>query len=67
MAPTNEDDGSVERAQILADAAALKKLAVGYSHPDIDVSTIDASVFAHNYFSCLSDYVAVALQLHALQ
>merc|ERR1711957_875177 len=50
-APTNEDDGSEERVQILADAAALKKFAVDYAHPEIAVSTTDASVSARNHFS----------------
>merc|ERR1712160_92764 len=53
-APTNEE--SEERAQILADAAALKKFAVDYAHPEIAVSTTDASVSGRNYFSRLSAF-----------
>jgi len=55
-APTNEDDKSEERAQILAEAAALKKLAVDYAHPEVAVSTTDANAFARNYFSRLSSF-----------
>jgi len=43
-----------EIAQILSDAAALKKLAVDYAHPEIAVSTTDPSVCARNYFSRFS-------------
>merc|ERR1711935_980425 len=50
-APTDEEDNSEERAQILAEAAALKKLAVDYAHPEVAVSTTDANAFARNYFS----------------
>lgn len=50
----NDDDDSEERAQILADAAALKKLAVDYAHPEVGVSITDANVFARNYFSRFS-------------
>merc|ERR1712157_702237 len=39
-----------ERAQILADAAALKKLAVDYAHPELKVSAT-ATAFGRNYFS----------------
>jgi hypothetical protein len=40
-----------ERAQVLADAAALKKLAVYYAHPEIGVVTTDPTVFGRNYFT----------------
>jgi len=43
-----------ERAQILADAAALKRLAVDYAHPEYGVSTTDATVFGRNYFTMRS-------------
>ena len=40
-----------ERAQVLADAAALKKLATDYAHPEIGVTTVDGAAFGRNYFS----------------
>jgi uncharacterized protein (UPF0261 family) len=40
-----------ERAYVLADALALKKSAIGYLHPEIGVSTEDATLFGRNYFS----------------
>jgi hypothetical protein len=40
-----------ERARILADAAALKKFAVDYMHPELPVKTTDATACARNYFS----------------
>ncbi|KAL3937591.1 MAG: hypothetical protein SGBAC_007331 [Bacillariaceae sp.] len=40
-----------ERAQILADAAALKKLAVDYMHPELPVVTSDPAACGRNYFS----------------
>ncbi|CAB9511958.1 expressed unknown protein [Seminavis robusta] len=40
-----------ERARVLADAAALKKLAVDYAHPELPVTATDATVFGRNYFS----------------
>merc|ERR1712115_29032 len=49
-APTNEDDDAEEKAQILADATALKKLAVDYAHPEVGIST-DTTASARNYFS----------------
>jgi uncharacterized protein (UPF0261 family) len=51
-APETEDaDDANERAQILADAMALKKSAVDYMHPEIGVSVTDATVFGRNYFT----------------
>jgi hypothetical protein len=46
--PREEAD---ERAQILADAAALKKLAVDYMHPEFPVVTSDPTACGRNYFS----------------
>jgi len=43
-----------ERAQILADAATLKRLAVDYAHPEYSVSTTDATAFGRNYFTMRS-------------
>jgi len=40
-----------ERAQILADSAALKKSAVDYLHPELPVVTSDATACGRNYFS----------------
>lgn len=39
-----------ERAKILADAAALKKLAVDYAHPEVGIATTDPALFGRNYF-----------------
>merc|ERR1711957_1050321 len=44
-------DHAGERAQILADAVALKKLAVDYAHPEFGVITTDPSTCGRNYFS----------------
>lgn len=50
-APMEEDaEEAKERARILADAAAMKKLAVGYMHPEVGVASIDGACFARNYF-----------------
>eukprot|EP00934_Nitzschia_sp_Nitz4_P002505 Nitzschia sp. Nitz4//scaffold36_size144017//59188//62095//NITZ4_003088-RA/size144017-processed-gene-0.43-mRNA-1//1//CDS//3329549462//2495//frame0 len=48
-APTNEEDA--EREQILADAKALKKLAVDYLHPELPVATSDPFACGRNYFT----------------
>merc|ERR1711935_1332499 len=41
-----EDEGDMkEIAQVLADAASLKRLAVDYTHPEHGVSTTDATTF----------------------
>jgi hypothetical protein len=39
-----------ERARILADAAAIKKLAVDYLHPEMAVVTTDEAACGRNYF-----------------
>ncbi|KAL7425485.1 hypothetical protein ACHAXH_000031, partial [Discostella pseudostelligera] len=48
---TEEDEFADERAEILAEAAALKKLAVDYLHPEVGVETTDSTVFGRNYFN----------------
>jgi len=48
---TEDDDFADERAEILAEAAALKKQAVAYMHPEIGVKTTDATVYGRNYFN----------------
>ncbi|KAL7475384.1 hypothetical protein ACHAW6_001303 [Cyclotella cf. meneghiniana] len=51
-APEMEDDEFAdERAEILADAAALKKAAMDYMHPEVGVSAQDATLFGRNYFT----------------
>eukprot|EP00580_Thalassiosira_gravida_P012518 CAMPEP_0201652226 /NCGR_PEP_ID=MMETSP0493-20130528/44368_1 /ASSEMBLY_ACC=CAM_ASM_000838 /TAXON_ID=420259 /ORGANISM="Thalassiosira gravida, Strain GMp14c1" /LENGTH=364 /DNA_ID=CAMNT_0048128739 /DNA_START=34 /DNA_END=1128 /DNA_ORIENTATION=- len=50
-AETEEDEFADERAEILEEAAALKKLAADYMHPEVGVITTDATVFGRNYFS----------------
>merc|ERR1739838_973437 len=45
-----DDEDAEEYAVALADAIALKKLAVDYPHPE-DPVKIDSSVFGRNYFS----------------
>ena len=42
---------SEERAQILADAAALKERAIMYAHPELPVITSDATATARCYFN----------------
>merc|ERR1711935_1159910 len=50
-APETEScDEAEERAQILADAAALKKLALDYLHPELPVVTSDPTACGRNYF-----------------
>merc|ERR1739844_280823 len=39
------------RARVLADASALKKLAVDYAHPEIGVTNTDGATFGRNYFT----------------
>merc|ERR1740124_1268033 len=47
-----QEDVDVEgRAQILADAITLKKLAVDYAHPELGVLTTDPATYGRNYFS----------------
>eukprot|EP00586_Coscinodiscus_wailesii_P007112 CAMPEP_0172477390 /NCGR_PEP_ID=MMETSP1066-20121228/465_1 /TAXON_ID=671091 /ORGANISM="Coscinodiscus wailesii, Strain CCMP2513" /LENGTH=488 /DNA_ID=CAMNT_0013235835 /DNA_START=52 /DNA_END=1514 /DNA_ORIENTATION=+ len=48
-APTDDGD-SEERAKVLADARALKAIAVGYLHPEVGVKTTDATACARDYF-----------------
>jgi hypothetical protein len=51
-APKVEDvEGTNGRAQILADALAIKKSAVNYMHPEVGVSVSDATVFGRNDFN----------------
>ncbi|KAL3787100.1 hypothetical protein ACHAWO_013284 [Cyclotella atomus] len=53
-APETEDvEEANERAQILADALALKKSAVNYMNPEVGVTVEDSTVFGHNYEPCL--------------
>jgi len=47
-------DDAEERAQVLADATALKKLAVDYNHPELGVSSTSPTAFGRNYFNMLS-------------
>jgi len=48
---TEEDEFADERAEVLAEAAALKKLAADYMHPEVGVSSCDATLFGRNYFN----------------
>jgi hypothetical protein len=50
-APQESDDEAEERALILAEAAALKKLAVDNMHPEMPVVCTDPTACARNYFS----------------
>ena len=38
-------------AFVLDEAAALKKLAIDYMHPEIGVTATDATAFGRNYFN----------------
>jgi xylose isomerase len=51
---TEEDEFADERAEILAEASALKKLAVDYMHPEIGVTSTDGACFGRNYFNRFS-------------
>jgi xylose isomerase len=51
---TEEDEFADERAEILAEMAALKQSAVDYMHPEIGVKTTDATLFGRNYFNRVS-------------
>merc|ERR1712238_538826 len=53
-APEFEVEDTEEYAQVLADAKALKKVAVDYAHPEVEVVTLDPSVYGRNYFDRLS-------------
>merc|ERR1719491_2459868 len=48
---TEENEFADERAAIMEEAAALKKLAADYMHPEIGVTTTCATLFGRNYFS----------------
>merc|ERR1712154_349137 len=52
--PSAPEQESIEemkyREQVLADAAALKQLAVDYAHPEIGVVTTDPTATARCYF-----------------
>jgi hypothetical protein len=51
-APETEDcEVAEERARVLAEAAALKKSAVDYSHPEVGVKAADGACFGRNYFN----------------
>jgi len=51
-APDTEDvEIAEERTRVLAEAAALKKLAIDYMHPEVDVTTTDGACFGRNYFN----------------
>ncbi|CAJ1964514.1 unnamed protein product [Cylindrotheca closterium] len=49
--PTLDYEEAEEQARILADAAALKQLAVDYMHPELPVKTTDAFARGRNYFT----------------
>lgn len=54
-APDTEDVGYAnERAQVMADAAAMKKYAVDYMHPELPATNTDPTTFGRNYFNTLS-------------
>ena len=54
-APETEDDEFAdERAEILEEAAALKKLAMDFLHPELGVKAEDATLFGRNYFGRIS-------------
>jgi len=53
---TEEDEFADERAEILADALALKKAAVDYLHPEIGVTCVDPTLFGRNYFNRYSAF-----------
>ena len=54
-APETEDDEFAdERAEILEEAAALKKLAMDFLHPEAGVKAEDATLFGRNYFGRIS-------------
>jgi len=50
-APVTEDrEDADERAHVLAEAAAIKKSAVDYLHPEVGVTSTDGACFGRNYF-----------------
>jgi hypothetical protein len=71
-APETEDcEVAEERARVLAEAAALKKSAVDYSHPEVGVKAADGTCFGRNYFNRYSapeteDMEALAERLRIL-
>merc|ERR1711957_306302 len=50
-AEMEDDEFADERAEILEEAAALKKLAADYMHPEVGVTATDGAAFGRNYFS----------------
>jgi xylose isomerase len=48
---SEDNEMAEERAKVLAEAKALKKLAVDYVHPEIGVKTADGAAFGRNYFN----------------
>jgi hypothetical protein len=48
---TEEDEFADERAEILADALALKKAAADYMHPEVGVTSIDGAYFGRNCYN----------------
>ena len=48
---TEEFEVAEERARVLAEAGALKKVAVDYSHPEVSVTSADGACFGRNYFN----------------
>ncbi|KAL3779902.1 hypothetical protein HJC23_010787 [Cyclotella cryptica] len=51
-APDLEDvEEANERAQVLADALALKQSAFSYLHPEVGVKSVDGACFGRNYFT----------------
>jgi len=54
-APDTDDyEFANERAQVLTEAANLKKLAADYMHPELGVVTSDALLYGRNYFNRVS-------------
>eukprot|EP01083_Nonionella_stella_P240491 840661_1 len=51
---TEEDEFADERAEVMEEAAALKKSAMAYLHPEIGVKFVDATLFGRNYFNRFS-------------
>ena len=48
------EDEVQEQAKVLAEATALKKVAIDYAHPEVKVSTSDLSIYGRNYFNRFS-------------
>ena len=46
-----EDDLADERAEILVEATALKKLATDNMHPEVGISAMDGAAFGRNWFN----------------